>query len=497
MFRKRMFGLTVLLMLIAMILVACPAAAPAPVEPAAEEGAAAADGEMDFWAKAAEPYAGATIHGISESTPPSRYVQEVLGPQFTEATGINVEFEVTSWDEMYNKAIKDMEANTGIYDFVYIEQDIIYTYLARDFLVNLSQMLADNPELAAEDFDLAKFTSFLDYFKDANGDVFGVPMEAFIKIQLYRMDLFNDPDIQAAFEAEYGYPLTPAETFEQYADNAAFFTKYGEENDMELWGSTVQAHSGHSSSFYEFVESIAPTFGVYNWGVNLETWKACEENGGEMNSAAAKEALAFWTGLLDYAPPEASSSTWDEVAGSFAAGRAAQGWVYGENAAWIATDPDRSAVVGNVGVALPPTAEGVMDEAAAGEGYIGYYDGGAFGVPHSSQNKEATLLWLQFIGQESVQPEWAIAGSRIVMDSTYDDALVQEVDAKTDNYFTKMKEDGPLFAGAPPIPFHPSLRGAVEPFIWQTIAGEMTAEEALDAACVAAEETMMQLGYGE
>ena len=91
---------------------------------------------------------GVTIRGISESTPPSRYVQEVLAPAFTEATGINVEFEVTSWDEMYNKAIKDMEANTGIYDFVYIEQDIIYTYLARDFLTNLTQMLADNPELA-------------------------------------------------------------------------------------------------------------------------------------------------------------------------------------------------------------------------------------------------------------------------------------------------------------------------------------------------------------
>ena len=495
MVRKRFYGIALLLMLVTLVLAACPAAAPAPT---GEEAAPAAEeGEMDFWAKAGEPYAGATIHGISESTPPSRYVQEVLAPMFTEATGIDVEFEVTSWDEMYNKAIKDMEANTGIYDFVYIEQDIIYTYLARDFLVNLSQMLAENPELAAEDFDLSKFTTFIDYFKDENENVYGIPMEAFIKISLYRSDLFNDADIQAAFEDEYGYPLAPAETFQQYADNAAFFTKYGEDNDMELWGTTVQAHSGHSSSFYEFFESIAPTFGVYNWGVDLETWKACEENGGRMNSDAAKEALAFWTGMLEYAPPEATSSTWDEVAGSFAAGRAAQGWVYGENAAWIATDPDRSAVVGNVGVALPPVAEGVMDEAASGDGYIGYYDGGAFGVPHSSQNKEATLLWLQFIGQESVQPEWAVAGSRIVMDSTYDDPLVQEVDTKTDNYYTKMKEDGPLFAGAPPIPFHPALRGAVEPFIWQTIAGEMTPEDALEAACVAAEETMVQLGYGE
>ena len=72
----------------------------------------------------------------------------------------------------------------------------------------------------------------------------------------------------------------------------------------------------------------------------------------------AKQALTCWVGLLKDAPPEATSSTWDEVAATFAAGRAAQGWVYGENAAWIATDASRSKVVGNVGVALPPTDEG-------------------------------------------------------------------------------------------------------------------------------------------
>ena len=198
---------------------------------------------------------------------------------------------------------------------------------------------------------------------------------------------------------------------------------------------------------------------------------------------------------MQYAPPEATSSTWDEVAASFAAGRAAQGWVYGENAAWIATDPDRSAVVGNVGVALPPTAEGVMAAAEAGEGYIGYYDGGAFGIPHSSSNKEATLLWLQYIGQPSVQADWAVAGARIVQAATYDDPKVQEQDAKVDGYYTLMREKGPLFAGAPPYPFHGQVREAVAPFIYEAIVGNITPEDALDQAAAAAEAELQQLGY--
>ncbi|MCB9101656.1 MAG: extracellular solute-binding protein [Anaerolineales bacterium] len=455
-------------------------------------------GGDSWWAEAAAPYQGVTIRGISESTPPSKYVSDVLAKEFEEKTGIKVEFEVTSWDQMYDKAIKDMEANTGIYDFVYIEQDIVYSYLAQDYLTDITQSLADNPALASPDFNIDDFTSFINYFKDpATGDVYGVPMEAFVKVYLYRKDLFENPDIQAQFKEQYGYDLAPATTFDQYRDNAEFFTAYGEENGLDLWGSTVQAASGHPASFYEYFESIAPSFGVYNWGINSENWKATVENGGQMNSDTAKEALAFWLSMLDYAPPESTSSTWDEVASTFAAGRAAQGWVYGENAAWIATDESRSTVVGNVGVALPPTAPGVMDDAKAGKGYIGYYDGGAFGIPHSSKNKEATLLWLQYIGQASVQPEWAAAGSRIVHQATFDDPLIAELDTKVDGYFTLLEEDGPLFAGAPPFPFHAPVREVIAPFIYRAIAGELTADEALDQAAAATDEELVKLGYGQ
>ncbi len=451
----------------------------------------------DFWADAAKPYQGVTIRGVSESTPPSNYVKDVLAPAFTEATGIKVEFETTSWDQMYDKAIKDMEANSGIYDFVYIEQDIIYSYLARDFLVDITAALDAAPALKAPDFDAGDFTTFIDYFKDpSDGHVFGVPMEAFIKVYLYRKDLFENPDIQAAFKSKYGYDLAPATSFDQWRDIAEFFTAYGKENDMQLWGTTVQAASGHPASFYEFFESIAPSFGVYNWGIDPEKAAASVANGGSMNSDQAKEALAFWVDLIKFAPPESTSSTWDEVASSFAAGRAAQGWVYGENAAWIATNEDKSSVVGKVGVTLPPTAEGVMEAAAAGEGYIGYYDGGAFGIPHSSKNQEAALLWLQYIGQPSVQADWAVAGSRVVHQATYDDPKVQAQDAKADGYYTLMRDQGKLFAGAPAYPFHGQVREAVAPFIYQAIIGQMTPSDALDKAAEAAEAELKNLGYG-
>jgi multiple sugar transport system substrate-binding protein len=453
--------------------------------------------DANWWADAAQPYAGVVLHGVSESTPPSNFVKDVLAPQFEALTGIKVELETTSWDQMYDKAIKDMQAGTGIYDFVYIEQDIIYSYLANNWLVDLTQLSADNPDLVSSTFSFDNFTTFLDYFKNADGDVFGVPMEAFIKIYLYRTDLFNDEDVKAAFKEQFGYDLAPATTHEQYTQIAQFFTEWGQSHDMELWGTTVQAVTGHPASFYEFFESIAPTFGVYNWGVNMDNWKATVENGGTMNSDEAKAALTWWLGNLQYAPPESTSSTWDEVAATFAAGRTAQGIVYGENAAWIATNPDKSKVVGNVGVALPPLAEGVVEAAEAGEGYIGYYDGGAFGLPATSQNQEAALLWLQYVGDPSVQADWAVAASRITHSATYDDPKVQAVDEATNGYFSMMKDEGYLFAGAPPFPFHASLREVIAPFIYQAITGELSPSDALDQAAAAADAELVNLGYGQ
>nr|WP_238930543.1 extracellular solute-binding protein [Vibrio sp. S9_S30] len=460
--------------------------------------ATSAYAEIDkaWWKEAAKPYQGVTIRGVTESSPPSLYIREVLAPEFEELTGIRVDVETTSWDQMFDKAIKDMEAGTGIYDMAYIEQDIIYSYLSRNFLTDLTQFLEDNPKLNAATFDESKFTTFADYFKGASGHLFGVPMEAFLKVYLYRTDLFNDPKIKAAFKKETGRDLVPATTHAEYSEIAQFFTDYGKKNDLELWGTTAQAHTGHVASWYEYFESVAPTFGVYNWGIDASNnYAASSKNGGEMNGPEAVEAMNWWLSMRDIAPPESPASTWTEVGTTFGAGRAAQGLVYGENAGWIATDKNKSLVVGKVGVALPPLKEGVLAEAERGDGYIGYYDGGAFGMPHSSKNKEATALFLQYIGQDEVQPDWAVAAPRVTNTATYSDPKVQAMNEKLSGYYDLIKDKGYLFAGAPAYPFHAQVREATAPIFYQILTGDLDTQAGLDKMAAAAEATLKELGY--
>lgn len=464
----------------------------------AMSSSAFADGHEAFWKEAAAPYQGVTLRGVTESSPPSLYIRDVLAPQFEELTGIRVDIETTSWDQMFDKAIKDMEAGTGIYDMVYIEQDIIYSYLSRDFLTDLTGLIAANPAIQAPTYSEDNFTTFADYFRDAEGNLYGVPMEAFIKIYLYRTDLFGDAEIQAAFKAETGRDLVPATTHAEYGEIAQFFTDYGEANDLDLWGTTAQAHTGHVASWYEYFESIAPTFGVYNWGIDADNnFGASVNNGGTMNSAEAKEAMTWWLSMRDIAPPESAASTWTEVGTTFGAGRAAQGLVYGENAGWIAADETKSLVVGNVGVALPPLAEGVLAQAEAGEGYIGYYDGGAFGLPSTSTQKEAAALFLQYIGQNEVQADWAVAAPRVTNTATYDDPKVIAMNETLGGYYDMLRDKGYLFSGAPAYPFHAQVREATAPIFFEILLGNVSVSDGLDQMALAAETEMTDLGYRE
>ena len=179
--------------------------------------------------------------------------------------------------------------------------------------------------------------------------------------------------------------------------------------------------------------------------------------------------MRYWLHLRDIAPPESVQSTWSETATTFAAGRAAQGLIYGENAAWIASDANavQGGRQGRVSPCLRST-DGVLAEAEAGKGYIGYYDGGAFGLPVTSKNQEAALLFLQFMALPEVQEEWAVAAPRITLTSTYDDPKVKAIDEELGGYYTMLRDQGKLFKGAPAYPFHAQLREATAPIFYES-----------------------------
>jgi len=451
--------------------------------------------DMEWWEKAAEPYRGVTLKVIGQSTAPSIVLRDIAAPEFEKVTGIKVDFEVQPWEVEYEKFIRDVTGNTGIYDAAYIEQDAIYAFMQQKWLTDLTELMEKNPQITDPDLDVNDFTKFIEYFKDSNGHIFGFPFEAFLKMYIYRTDLFNDPEAKEAFKAEYGKDLKPADTWEEYEQNAKFFTEWGKKKGIELYGHTAQAKTGYPAVAYEIVESIWPAMGIYNWGINLEKWRATVENGGQVNSDKAKAALRWYVDMLKYAPPDVKTYTWDEESSSVAAGKVAQGLVYCENLAPLICNPEKSKVAGKVAVTKPPTTPEALADAKAGKGYIGYYDGASYSIPYCSKNKEAAWLFIQWVTRKGWDLEYTRLASRVVRKSTLESPEIKDMDIAQGGYFTAFKEYESLFSGAAPLPMHLVIIDIYMNWISKAVAGEATPEEALDGLAKEIDEAMVKLGY--
>ena len=57
-----------------------------------------------------------------------------------------MDFEVQPWEVQYEKFIRDAEGCTGIYDAAYMEQDAIYAFMEKEWLVNISKIIEEHPE---------------------------------------------------------------------------------------------------------------------------------------------------------------------------------------------------------------------------------------------------------------------------------------------------------------------------------------------------------------
>lgn len=105
------------------------------------------------------------------------------------------------------------------------------------------------------------------------------------------------------------------------------------------------------------------------------------------------------------------------------------------------------------------------------------------------------MLFLQYIGQDEVQPDWAVAAPRVTNKATYDDPKVQEMNKELGGYYDLLRDKGYLFAGAPAYPFHAQVREAVSPILYEILTGDLDPDTGLDQMAAKAEEELTDLGY--
>ncbi|GMQ78805.1 MAG: extracellular solute-binding protein [Anaerolineae bacterium] len=470
---KRLF--ISILLIMALALVACGGAdeEPEEVEAPVEEEAAPVEEEA---APAEEEEPAEEVAAVDELTilwaqwDPADFLQE-MGNMYEAETGVKVNVIQEPWGSFGDLFFTEMAAQGTSYDMVVGDSQWLGQGATQGHYLNITDFMVD--EGLAASVTEATLTYYGEY-PTGSGEYWGFPTEGDADGWAYRMDLFEDPDEMAAFEAEYGYPLAPPETYDQLYDIANFFTR----PDDGLYGAAI----------YTQMDYDAMTMGVENVLFSYGAQWQDENNNvlGIINSPEAIEALEMYRALYECCqPPGMSNAFFVEVNDAFTSGQAAMGMNYFAFFPALA-NPEVNPYAETTGYFVNPAGpRGDQFAAMGGQGMsiINYID---------DDRKEASKDFIRWFGQEDIQAEWARLGGytnninvlqteEFINATPYNAAFAETMTFVKD--FWNIPEFGEL------------LNVAQTEFGRYILEGEGTAEEAMNRIAEQHNQILLDAGY--
>jgi len=308
------------------------------------------------------------------------------------ALGIEFTIDEVSRDVADLKKMAILNERANEYQFIYLAlTGEVQLWINRGVLQPLEDILP--AELIKKFADNVPEQVMMEFQKD--GKTYALPVYWNSLCLFYRTDLFNDPKEKDNFKAKYGYDLRPPRTNKELIDIAKFFTR-----PPDLYGFAV---CGKPSYFWhEFVYTGLPCAGLWPY-VDIEKETTV------VNSPKAVEVMQSIAELTKYSPPGWETADWFTFGDPlFAEGKLAMyhNWYY----PWPTfQNPEKSKVVGKVGVAPIPT----IDENTP---TMTMLSGGGLGVNKfaTEQQKKAAAEYLKWMLSDEVQKRMALTGDLFI-----------------------------------------------------------------------------------
>jgi multiple sugar transport system substrate-binding protein len=219
------------------------------------------------------------------------------------------------------------------------------------------------------------------YYK---GKVISIPTLQAIRLFAYRKDLFEDPKEKANFKKQYGYELTPPETWEQLVDVAKFFTRDTDgDGKRDFWGFC----GGFANN--PAWDSMADTYLSFKPIKGDDYWFDKDHNILFDNSQCVK-ATQYWVDAWDWGwlDPGATKRDYGSIRDLFDAGKTAMTLAWHDEFQYTETNP---IVMGKVGyIKIPKWKDGIYHAQIAVQQY-------AINKYTSKEEKVAAYKYLYWI----------------------------------------------------------------------------------------------------
>jgi multiple sugar transport system substrate-binding protein len=328
--------------------------------------------------------------------------------------------------------------------------------------------------------------AYRDLYSSWGGTIYAVPFDGDQHNLYYNTVAFESEENKKAFEEEYGYELVPPQTWDQYRDIAEFFNGRDWDGDGEPEYGVAEAWQRGGYAFWWWANKFASYGGVF----------FDEDLNPLINSPAGVKALENTLAIVDFVPPGTANFGYPELEAALIKGTVPM-VVQWSSTGKSAMDPDQSEIVGKVGTAVLPGVE-VNGEIHRRPGLP---TGWSAGIPKYAENKEAAAYVLAIISTQEHALEICLDAKTYVDPwriSSFDAPewleLWPDYPELGQQYVDVMKET--VATGVPDlqIPGSAEYIRTADREISEAIAGNKTAQEALDAAAVAWDEISERFG---
>lgn len=437
------------------VLAACaPVATPEPAKPAVTEAPAVVSGAE---VEKVEP-----ITVLINDSPWFPGFERLVS-YYEEQTGNKVNLDVTPFPGMLEKTTNASTASESQYDIVNLNEGWYATFYAGKFMTPIEEIDPDfklDPQVI--EYDSATRWNHDKNYSTSDGILYGLPINGNIQLFYYRADLYEEAGIEL--------PVT-------WDDVETVAKKYSD--PPNFYGYVVRGLKAGFSVTYNFLPFLRG-FGGDVFANPPDDFTVT------INSDAGKAALNWYLHLANnYGPPNQADVGQSEQLQLLITDKVLQCVMV--VAAWPnMDDPEKSLVVDKVNVTVIPKPADGQHATTSGIWVMG--------IPKNlpDQRKKAGLTFLKWALTQEAQMEYTKFGAVPVRQDVYESELGEDPKFR---WMKAMAASTPAIRSSIRIPEGPQILESTELRLNEAVAGQLSAEEALDTMAQETFDIMQKAGY--
>lgn len=394
-------------------------------------------------------FEGTTLNLLMEDLLETTVIEEML-PEFTELTGITVNFEKVAYPVMREKLVPQLAAGpgNGAYDVLEVDFYWVYEFARSGWVEDLGPRI----EASEGQVTLDRYIpALLTIGSEVDDKTFYLPMFPYPMGLIYRDDLLNDEAFRAAYQEATGEELAIPDSIEGYVAMAEAISAL----DRDVYGAAMQAQQ---------VDPIVMEFCNFLYAMGGSYYNAEMTEPAINDEIGVKAAEIYARCVNNAAQPGAAGADLNDTMATYSQGRAFSMISYMFMLS-VFNDDEASTVKGVNQMTVVP----------GGQGLTGSW---SWGIPLSSPNPDAGWEFIKWVESPDIAMRRAMAGGLPAQEAPYEN---EEFVTKYP-WVLQAKEMVSSGAGLPAVTKQAQLVEIMGRHLGEVVSGGKSAQEGMDAA---------------